>query len=423
MQTSLEGIAYKARNQKQYRFFDLYRMLNEENLKDSWRYLNKNAASGIDRVSAREYEEHLDEHLRDLVERLKQKRYRAKLIRRVYIPKDNGKLRPLGIPVVEDKLLQCAVSRILQAIWEEDFLPCCYGYRPDRGAKDAVQKLRESLVFGKYLWVVEADIKGFFDNIDHEWMVRMLEQRIADKAFIGLIRKWLKAGVLETSGTVIHPATGSPQGGVVSPVLANIYMHYVLNLWFEKVVKRDSRGSAYLCVYADDFVAAFQYQDDAQRFYRMLGERLDKFGLHLSEEKTRIVEFNRFRQEKSGAFEFLGFEFRWETSRKGKNWLKPSTSKKKLRKALRGLKAWCKEQRKTPLRSFFTKLNAKLRGYYGYYGIIGNHDSLWKFDYLMQRMLFKWLNRRSQKRSYTWKAFYQMVSVMNLVRPAISAAK
>jgi RNA-directed DNA polymerase len=419
MQTSLEGIAYKARSQRKYRFFDLYRLLNEENLKDSWRYLNKNAAYGIDRVSAREYESNLEGNIRDLVERLKSKRYRAKLIRRKYIPKDNGQQRPLGIPVIEDKLLQCAVTRILQAIWEEEFLPCSYGYRPERGAIKAVEALRKELYKGKYQWVVEADIQGFFDSMEHDWIIKMLEQRIADQAFIGLIRKWLKAGVLETDNTVIHPANGSPQGGVVSPVLANIYMHYALNLWFEKVVKPQCRGSASLWVYADDFVTAFEHQEEAERFYAMLGERLGKFGLRLSEEKTRILRFDRLLKEESGTFVFLGFEFRWVKSHKGKDWLKPTTSKKKFRKSLRNLKEWCKKNRSTPLKQFFKKLNAKLRGYYNYYGVIGNLDGIWKFDYRLVRIVFKWLNRRSQKRSYNWEGFLRMLKTIGLVRPRI----
>jgi group II intron reverse transcriptase/maturase len=223
MPTSLQGIAKKAQEQRQYRFRNLYGMLNEELLRESWRAIKKHAAYGVDQISAQAYEEHLEENIRDLVERLKQKRYRAKLVKRHYIPKGNGQLRPLGIPGVEDKLLQVAATRVLEAIYEQDFLPCSYGYRPGVGALDAVDKLTGKLQFGYYRSVVEADIKGFFDNMDHEWLVRMLAERIDDRAFLGLIRKWLRAGILDTTGTIIHPVTGTPQGGVVSPVLSNVY--------------------------------------------------------------------------------------------------------------------------------------------------------------------------------------------------------
>ena len=229
MQTSLQGIAKKARRDKKCRFRDLYRLLNEENLADSWKCMNLKAASGVDRTTAREYEKKLRENIMALAACLKEKRYRAKLVRRVYIPKSNGKLRPIGIPATEDKLVQTAAARILNAIFEQDFLPVSFGYRPDVGAREAVQALTSMLYWGRFNYLVDADIKGFFDTIDHEWLIRMLEQRIDDKAFIGLIRKWLRAGVLLPEGRVEQPATGTPQGGIVSPVLANIYLHFVLD--------------------------------------------------------------------------------------------------------------------------------------------------------------------------------------------------
>ena len=292
VQTSLQAIALKAEMQPGYRFRNLFGMLNVGMLKDSWRFIRKDAAYGIDRVSGKDYEQNLDENIHQLVEGLKQKRYRAKLVRRRYIPKGNGKFRPLGIPATQDKLLQLAVKRILEAIYEQDFLRCSYGYRPNIGALDAVDKLTVKLQFGKYHYVVEADIKGFFDHLDHDWLLKMLAERIDDKALLWLIKKWLKAGVLDTDGKVLHPVTGTPQGGIISPILANVYLHYALDLWFQKVVIPHCGGEAGIIRYADDFVCAFEKEEDAQRFYEVLGKRLGKFGLELSEEKTRVIPFS-----------------------------------------------------------------------------------------------------------------------------------
>jgi group II intron reverse transcriptase/maturase len=419
VQTSLRGIAKKAQEQKKHRFGNLYEMLNEENLLESWRYIRKNAACGVDRVSAREYEENLEENIRRLVERLKKGSYRAKLVRRQYIPKGEGKFRALGIPATEDKLLQQAVKRILEAIYEQDFLRCSYGYRPKMGALDAVDKLTVKLQFGRYNFVVEADIKGYFDNIDHDWLIKMLEERIDDRALMQLIKKWLKAGILDTDGKVKHPVTGTPQGGIVSPILANVYLHYALDLWFHKVVKKHCRGEACLIRYADDFVCAFQYQKDAERFYRMLGKRLGKFGLEVSVEKTRIIPFQRRPPSGQPYFQFLGFEFYWGKDRSGKPHLKRRTSRKKLRNSTRRFTEWCIKNRNLRTRVLFRRLNAKLRGYYNYYGVIGNSDSLYQFFQQVKRILFKWLNRRSQRRSYNWEGFDQLLEHYRIERPRI----
>lgn len=419
MQTSLQGIAKRAKAQRKHRFQDLYRMLNEEFLLESWRDIRKDAAYGVDQVSAEEYEQNLGENIRNLVERLKRGRYRAKLVRRKYIPKGEGKMRPLGIPATEDKLLQVAVKRILEAIYEQDFLRCSYGYRPGVGALDAVDKLTVKLQFGRYNFVVEADIKSYFDNVDHEWMKRMLKERIDDGPFLKLIGKWLKAGILEPDGEVIHPVTGTPQGGIVSPMLANVYLHYVLDLWFQKVVKKYCRGEACLFRYADDFVCGFQYRRDAERFYKAMGKRLEKFGLEMSPEKTRIIEFGRDRQPGKTSFEFLGFEFRWGTDRSGKPHLKRRTSRKKLRRSLKNFTEWCKANRHQRLDWLFRNLNAKLRGYYNYYGVIGNSASLWEFFKQALRILFKWLNRCSQLQSYTWSGFQEMINYFQIERPRV----
>jgi RNA-directed DNA polymerase len=419
MSTFLQGIAKKAREQPKHRFGNLYELLNETYLRECWQDIRKDAAYGVDHVSADAYERQLEENIRDLVERLKGKRYRAKLVKRHYIPKGNGHRRPLGIPAVEDKLLQRAVARILEAIYEQDFLRCSYGYRPKVGALDAVDKLTIKLQFGRYHFVVEADIKGFFDNIQHAWLIRMLQERLEDGALLRLIRKWLKAGVLETDGQVIHPAMGTPQGGVISPILANVYLHYALDLWFQKVVKPRCRGEACLIRYADDYVAAFQYQADAEHFYRELGPRLGKFGLEVAPDKTRAIPFSSQQARGRTSFDFLGFEFRWGTNRAGKPHLKRRTARKTLRRSIQRFTAWCREMCRHRVKDVFKELNAKLRGYYRYYGVSGNYPSLQQFFYRAMHILMKWLNRRSQRRSYTWPGFKELLHHFQVERPRL----
>lgn len=387
-------------------------------LTECWLDIRKDAAYGVDQVSAQEYEQNLDEHIHDLVERLKQKRYRAQLVRRQYIPQGEGKLRPLGISVVEDKLLQRAVTRILQAIYEQDLLRCSYGYRPHVGALDAVDWLTSKLQFGRYNYVVEADIQAFFDNLKHDWLMRMLAERIEDGAFLRLIRKWLKAGVLDTDGQVRHPATGTPQGGVVSPVLANVYLHYARDLWFHKVVQPRGRGEACRIRYADDFGGAFQYREDADRFYQGVGPRLAKFGLGLSAEKTRVIPFNRQATDPT-RFDFLGFEFHWGRDRQGKPHLKRRTSRRRWRRSLQQLAEGCKEKCRGGMKRLLRELNAKLRGYDNYYGVKGNSASLAQFFNEAMRILFKWLNRRSQRRSYHWAGFRELLHHFRVERPHI----
>lgn len=420
MQTSLLGIAKKAKSDKGYRFRNLYRELNEELLQDSWRLLRKDAAYGVDRVSAAEYEANLEENIHQLVERLKRKSYRAKLVRRQYIPKGDGGKRPLGIPATEDKLLQLAVKRLLEAIYEQDFLSCSYGYRPGVGARGAVDQLKRELQFGGYHHVVEADIKGFFDNLSHEWLMRMLAERIDDQAILRLIKKWLKAGVLDTDGKVLRPEGGTPQGGIISPVLANVYLHYALDLWFVRVFQRSCHGAAFLVRYADDFVCGFGREEEAQRFYRELEERLRKFGLELAKDKTRVIPFSRYRQGET-SFDFLGFEYRWGSDRQGQARVQLRTARKKFRNSIKRVAEWCKQNRHRQVREQFQLLNAKLRGYYNYYGVRGNFASLNEFYQLVQQLHLKWLNRRSQRPSYNWAGYRLLKQHFALARPRIVA--
>jgi group II intron reverse transcriptase/maturase len=284
---------------------------------------------------------------------------------------------------------------------------------------DAIKNLSAALRSGRYHYLVEADIRSFFDKIDHEKLIELLALRIDDKAFLRLIRKWLKAGILEPDGAVNYPERGSPQGGSVSPILANIYLHHALDIWFEETVKKRCQGAAYLCRYADDFVCAFERQADAERFYQVLGARLDKFGLEVAEEKTNLIRFSPINWKASGAFEFLGFELRWGRGRWGKPVLKRRTARKKYRAALASFQDWCRKHCRLPKAVLFAKLNAKLRGYYQYYGIRGNFDSIGDFSYHALRLLFRTLNRRSQRRSYNWKGFAELLKVFKLARPRI----
>ena len=418
-QTSLLGIAKKAASDKAHRFQNLFGLLTIGYLLACWRLINKRAACGVDRQDARAYEADLQKNVEGLVEAIKGGWYRAKLVLRRYLPKLNGKLRPLGIPAIADKVLRMGVTKILEEIYEQDFLGSSYGYRPTVGALDAVRDLSAALRSGCYHFLVEADIRGFFDRIDHERLIDLLKRRIDDEPFLRLIRKWLKAGILERDGQVIHPEMGSPRGGIISPMLANIYLHYALDVWFEETVKAHCRGAVYLCRYADDFICAFEYEDDAERFYRVLGARLGSFGLEVAEEKTNLLKFSRRDWKQSGTFEFLGFEFRWGRGRWGKPAIKRRTARKKYRAALVSFQEWCREHCRMRKEEFFAALNAKLRGYYHYYGIRGNFDSIDDFFYQVTRMLYRQLNRRSQRRSYNWKGFAELIKVFKLARPHI----
>ena len=418
-QTSLLGIANKAASDKAHRFQNLFGLLTVGYLLACWRFVNKRAASGVDRKDAKCYEANLRENVEGLVEAVQGGWYRAKLVLRKYIPKLNGKLRPLGIPAIADKLLQIGVSKLLEQIYEQDFLECSYGYRPGVGALDAVRDLSAVLRSGGYHYLVEADIRGFFDKLEHEKLIELLELRIDDKAFIRLIRKWLKAGVLEPDGAVEYPEKGSPQGGIVSPILANIYLHHALDVWFDETVKAHCRGAAYLCRYADDFVCVFELEADAERFYKVLGERLGKFGLEVAAEKTNLLRFSPINWKASGTFEFLGFEFRWGLGRWRKPVIKRRTARKKYRASLADFQEWCRKNCRLPKRMLFAKLNSKLRGYYNYYGIRGNYESLKNFYYQAKRILLKVLNRRSQRRSYNWKGFAELIKVFKLQGPRI----
>ncbi len=417
--TSLQAIARKAQQDKRHRFGGLYQMLNQQSLGSCFYQLRKSAAPGVDGVTFKIYEQNLEENLRQLVQRLKNNSYHAKLVRRKYIPKGEGKWRPLGIPALEDKLVQLAVAQILSAIYEADFLACNRGYRPAMGAQQAARHLAETLTKGQIEFVVEADIKGYFEHIQQPWLIKMLGHRIADGALLRLIVKWLKAGILEEDGKIVHPVTGTPQGGSISPVLANVYLHYVLDLWFEHKVSKVNQGQSYLIRYADDFVCGFAYRYEAERFMGQLQERLKKFGLEVAPEKTQMLRFGRGGGPHNGRFDFLGFEFYWRLSRRGRPLVQRRTARKRLRKSVAAFTEWIKSCRHQKLSNTMKILASKYRGYWNYYGVRGNSKSLEQFFQQTRRILFKWLNRRSQKKSYTAHGFERLLRRFPIPPPRI----
>ncbi len=417
--STLLDLTVKAKREPKYRFRSLYREIDLRMLHDSFRLLKPKAAVGIDNVSWYEYANNLDANLLDLLERLKTQRYRAKQIRRKYIPKASGKLRPLGIPSLEDKIVQMSARRLLQAIYEPIFSDNSMGYRPERGAREASRKLRDQLFFSRVHWIVEADIKGFFDHMDHDWLIRMLEERIADSHFIRLIRKWLRAGILEEDGSVLNPTTGTPQGGIVSPVLANIYLHYALDLWVEKIVKKRCSGQVVYQRYADDFVVGFEYGYEAKSFFEELPKRLNKFSLGIAPEKSGILRFSRSDLRNSKRFVYLGFDFYWARTRRGKQTVKRRTNKKKFQQALKSLKTWLTGARSTPLKQLAGTLRAKLVGHFNYYGVIGNSQMLSDFFNAARYTIYRVLNNRSQKKSYSWEGFTAMWKTLDIPNPKI----
>lgn len=414
---SLSALRAKAEREPEHRFRGLSRLLDHQMLREAFARLKRRAAPGIDGMDHAEYAENLDERLAELESRLKAGRYRATCVKRHWIAKPgSNKMRPLGIPVLEDKIVQQAVKMILESIWEADFYDESIGYRSGVGARQSSKDLADSLYDGTFRWVVEADIRGFFDHIDHGWMVRMLEERVADRPLIRLIVKWLKAGVMETDGSVAHPATGTPQGGVISPVLANIYLHFVQDQWIKKVASKRSKGKVLFRRYADDSVVCFERLDDAQAYLRALPKRLEKFGLQMAEEKSSLVKFNRWEPDQSGKFTFLGFDFYWGRSRKNPQIVnvRRRTNRKKFQASLLALKEWLKKARSLRLPDLLAVLRRKLQGYWNYYGVRGNSMMLGKYQYEVHRLLYKWLNRRSQRRSMIWRSYSERWKTWNM---------
>ena len=426
LQTSLREISKKAGRDKKYRFGNLYTMLTKDVLIEAMGMLNPKAAAGVDGITYEEYVADAENHAERLVVKLKNKSYRANLVRRQYILKPNGKMRPLGIPAMDDKVLQLAVARILEAVFDPHFYEHSYGYRRGLGAHDALIELKLSLQFKAVRYVVEADIKGFFDNLNHDYLLRLIEQRIDDKPLINLIRKWLKAGVLDTDGRVLHPVSGTPQGGIISPILANIYLDVVLDRWFTEVVRPICESQPTYCNmvrYADDFVCVFYSREKAQEFYIALQERLKNFGLEVEPSKTKLLLFSKYSVEKSESFTFLSFDFYMDRCRKGKPHVNMVTSRKKLQGSIADFKDWIKKNRSTPISKLMKTLKRKYQGYYNYYAFPMNGDRLSLYYYLTQGLLFKWLNRRSQRKSYNWVGFAELMKAFAIPTPKITVTR
>ena len=403
--------------------------IDEELLKSIHRRMEKNKASGVDKMTKEEYEVNLDDNLKKLVARMKNGSYRPNPTRRVYIPKDGSrKMRPLGISCYEDKLVENVVAQILMMVYEPKFYPCSFGFRPGRNCHMAVREIIEMVQYRKTNYVGEADIRSYFDTIPHDWLMKMLEHDIADRRFLEIIRRFLKAGVME-NGKYLDSESGSPQGNGASPVLANVYLHYVLDNWFDVIVQRQCRGQCYLIRYADDFVCCFQNKWEAETFRRKLEERLAKYGLSLAEEKTKILEFGRFAAEnrkKSGegkpeTFDFLGFTFYCGMDGKKRFFrCRVRTSKKKYRSKVLKMKEWIKRHRMMPVEELVRKINEKLAGHYQYYGVTDNMREIKGFQNATKWLLFKWLNRRSQRRSYSQNDFFNgLLRTFPILEPKI----
>jgi len=426
MQTKLDLISDIARKEGGRRINNVACLLNEANLEECFGQLKKGKAAGVDGVTLEEYESSLDENLRGLVGRMKRQTYKPQPVRRTYIPKANGKMRPLGIPAIEDKIVQKGMTRILEAVYEVDFLDCSYGFRPNRGCHQALNRLDKIIMTQPINHIIDADIKGFFDHVDHGWMVKFLEHRISDPNFIRLVSRFLRNGYME-EGKVYNAGEGTPQGGVISPVLANIYLHYVLDLWVERVVKTRCRGVVEMVRYADDFVICVQYKDEAEGILRDMKERLAKFSLELAEDKTRRIEFGRYAKqnaeakgEKPATFDFLGFTHFIDRTRVGKYKLGRKTDRKKLTAKLKALNEWLKVIRNLiPLREIWRILKAKLAGHFRYYGVSGNFRGIKVYWQEAVRLTMKWLNRRSQKTSFNWKTFARYMERYPLPKPTI----
>ena len=428
MNNKFSQITAKAKACKKLKFTSLAHHINKDLLVSVFGELKRNKASGIDEVTVGEYQANLNSNIEALVLKLKSKTYRPKPVRRVYIPKPGkNEKRALGIPSTEDKLVQLGIKHILESIFESDFLDCSHGFRPNRSCHTAVKELDKAMMTKPVQYIVEVDIKGFFDNVSHYWLQRCLEERISDPNFLWIIRRLLKAGIME-EGKLIGSDQGTPQGGVASPLLANIYLHYVLDLWFEKKFRKGNRNYMQQIRYCDDFIVLFESQKDAVCFLKELKERLAKFKLSVAEDKTRLIEFGKRAYQRcqrngtrASTFNFLGFTHYYGKSRKDKIIAWHKTAKENLCRKLRAMKGWLRAMRvKAPFNEWIPILKSKLIGHYNYFGVSGNYRCLWQYYRKTVSLIFKWVNRRSDKESMTMSTFINYLQFNPLPKPRIA---
>jgi group II intron reverse transcriptase/maturase len=426
--TKQQRIAELAKQAPQMGFTSLNHHLNLRWLAEAFNRTRKDGAPGVDGQTADDYVESLRDNLESLLDRAKSGSYRAPPVRRVRIPKGTGnETRPLGIPTLEDKILQRAVVMVLEPIYEQDFLSCSYGFRPGRSAHQALQALWQQTMDLGGCWLVEVDIRKFFDTLDHAQLRALLRQRVRDGVVLRLIGKWLNAGVLE-DGELTYPEAGTPQGGVISPLLANVYLHYVLDVWFEQVVKPCLKGRAFLVRYADDFVMGFAREEDARRVLDVLPKRFGKYGLTIHPDKTRLVPFQRPSSRPAppdapvvplpGSFDFLGFTHYWSRSKRGSWVVKRKTAGSRFQRALKTIAVWCRLNRHLPIGEQHQVLTRKLRGHFAYYGgLIGNICCLQRFRYEVVRLWRKWLSRRHRRGQWSWARLNQLLKALVLPWP------
>ena len=404
MEHELKGIRYQS--EKYAKLTTLINRVNEERLKEAHCRQKTGKAVGVDGMTREEYGRNLDENLKGLIERMKSYKYIPQPVRRTYIPKPNGKMRPLGIPAYEDRLVQSVMAEILNDVYEPRFLDCSYGFRPNRGAHDVVKYINHTIMTRKVNYILDADIKGFFDNLDQKWLMKFLEHDIADKNFLRYIGRFLKSGIME-EGTILESDRGTPQGGQISPILANVYLHYVLDQWFEIVLRKYARGEIYYVRYADDFLMMFQYEEEAEKVLELLRTRLSKFGLEVAEDKTRILPIGRFKGTKED-FDFLGFTFFNTRTRGGKYRLGVRTSKKKLKAKKQTVKAWLATRLTKPVADTMRLINLSLAGHYNYYGVNGNFHAIQLFWKYVKYATYRILNRRDQKGKFRYEKFLRV---------------
>lgn len=416
--TYIQWHAANVKEDAEWRVKNLATKITVELLNEAFEETRKGGATGTDEVTWNDYDKNRIINLRDLHNRLKEQRYRAPAVKRAWIPKEGGK-RPLGIPTLEDKVVQRAAKMLLEPIYEAVFRDSSYGFRPGRSAHQAITKIRNGLMNHNIRWIIDADITKCFDTINHAQLIQVIKQRIEDGGMIRLIGKWLNAGVMDGL-ELSYPEAGTPQGGVISPLLANIYLHYVLDEWFEDTVRPRMKGNCFLVRYADDFVIGFEHEEDAKRVMDVLPKRMEKYSLAIHPEKTRLIDYRKPTSDKKGnTFNFLGFTLYWSISRRGFAIVKKRTMSKRKQRAIKRNELWCKHNRHETVEYQHERLSQKLRGYYNYFGVIGNYDAIMAVYHWTKIAWKKWLGRRGAKKPLTWEKFNAILKTYPLPMPHI----